>query len=86
MRPKHFDMKTIQAYSKQILKALEKMHSLHIIHSDLKPENILIKSYSKQELKVIDIGSSIFFHDKLSFYIQTRSYRAPEVILGCPFD
>ena len=53
------------------------MHSLHIIHTDLKPENILIKSYSKQELKIIDIGSSIFFHDKLSFYVQTRSYRAP---------
>lgn len=77
MHPTHFDTQSLQNYSKQILKALEKLHSLHIIHTDLKPENILIKSYSKQELKVIDIGSSIFFHDKLSFYVQTRSYRAP---------
>lgn len=86
MHPKHFDLYALKTYSKQILKALDKLHSLHIIHTDLKPENILIKSYSKYELKVIDIGSSIFFHDKLSFYIQTRSYRAPEVILGCPYD
>lgn len=77
MHPKHFDLHALRVYSKQILQALDKLHSLHIIHSDLKPENILIKSYSKYELKVIDIGSSIFFHDKLSFYIQTRSYRAP---------
>jgi serine/threonine protein kinase len=34
---------------------------------------------------VIDVGSSVFFHDELQFYVQTRSYRAPEVILGCPY-
>lgn len=62
------------------------MHSLHIIHTDLKPENILVKSYSNRAVKVIDVGSSIFFHDRLSFYIQTRCYRAPEVILGCKYD
>ncbi len=48
MHPRHFDFKAIKAYAKQILQGLEKMHSLHIIHTDLKPENILIKSYSKQ--------------------------------------
>ncbi len=29
---------------------------------------------------------SAFFHDFPTFYVQTRSYRAPEVILGCPYD
>ena len=87
LHPKHFDLKTVQLYAKQILIALEKMHSLHVIHTDLKPENILVKSYSNKTIKVIDVGSSIFFHDKqFSSYIQTRSYRAPEVILGCPYD
>lgn len=51
----------------------------------VKPENILIKSYSRCEVKVIDFGSSCFVTDALSSYIQSRSYRAPEVILGLPF-
>lgn len=50
----------------------------------LQPENILIKSYSRCDVKVIDLGSSCFVTDALSTYIQSRSYRAPEVILGLP--
>jgi len=49
-------------------------------------ENIVIKSYSRCEVKLIDFGSSCFLTDKLSSYIQSRSYRAPEVILNAPYD
>jgi dual specificity tyrosine-phosphorylation-regulated kinase 2/3/4 len=45
-----------------------------------------MKSYQNSLIKVIDFGSSIFFHDNLSFYLQTRSYRAPEVIIGVKYD
>lgn len=38
------------------------------------------------EVKVIDLGSSCFVTDQLSSYVQSRSYRAPEVILGLPYD
>jgi serine/threonine protein kinase len=38
------------------------------------------------EVKVIDLGSSCFITDQLSSYVQSRSYRAPEVILGLPYD
>jgi serine/threonine protein kinase len=82
----YFTIGRIQKVAYQILKALEYIHSLHLIHCDLKPENILIKSYSKCEVKVIDFGSSCFIHDHLSSYVQSRSYRAPEVILGCKYD
>ena len=34
------------------------------------------------QVKVIDFGSSCFIHDELHTYVQSRSYRAPEVILG----
>lgn len=71
---------------RQCLEALEYLHELGIIHCDLKPENILIKSYSRCEIKVIDLGSSCFQNDNLSLYVQSRSYRAPEVILGLPYD
>lgn len=63
----------------QVLTSLSFLHSLGLIHSDLKPENILIKSYSRCEVKVIDLGSSCFITDQLSSYVQSRSYRAPEV-------
>jgi serine/threonine protein kinase len=56
------------------------------MHCDLKPENILIKSYSRSEVKVIDFGSSCFITDQLSSYVQSRSYRAPEVVLGHSYD
>ena len=82
----YFTLGKLQRVTKQILVALEYIHNLHLIHCDLKPENILIKSYSRCEVKVIDFGSSCFTHDHLSSYIQSRSYRAPEVILGCKYD
>ncbi len=37
MQPKYFTLKRVQSVAKQMLEALEYLHSLHIIHSDLKP-------------------------------------------------
>jgi serine/threonine protein kinase len=82
----YFTIGRLQKIASQLLSALEYIHSLHLIHCDLKPENILIKSYSRCEVKIIDFGSSCFIHDHLSSYVQSRSYRAPEVILGCKYD
>lgn len=77
----YFTIGRLQKITKQILTGLEYIHDLHLIHCDLKPENILMKSYHKCEIKIIDFGSSCFIHDVLSNYVQSRSYRAPEVIL-----
>nr|XP_043613571.1 dual specificity protein kinase CLK1-like [Erigeron canadensis] len=82
----YFTLKRLQVITRQCLEALEYLHDLGIIHCDLKPENILIKSYSRCEIKVIDLGSSCFKNDNLSLYVQSRSYRAPEVIIGLPYD
>ncbi|XP_020114252.1 uncharacterized protein LOC109728290 isoform X2 [Ananas comosus] len=81
-----YDYFYYHAIARQCLEALVYLHHLRIIHCDLKPENILIKSYSRCEIKVIDLGSSCFLLDNLSSYVQSRSYRAPEVILGLPYD
>ena len=62
-KPEYFNLHRIQLITKQILTALATLHKLHIIHCDLKPENILIKSYTNTQVKVIDVGSSVFFHD-----------------------
>lgn len=82
----YFTMARVQSIARQVLKALSYVHSQKLLHCDLKPENILIKSYSRCEVKVIDFGSSCFESDNLSSYIQSRCYRAPEVILGCHYD
>lgn len=82
----YFTLPRIQRIAVQVLQSLAFLHSLGLIHSDLKPENILIKSYSKCQVKVIDLGSSCFITDHLSSYVQSRSYRAPEVILGLPYN
>jgi serine/threonine protein kinase len=76
----------MQSITTQCLEALQFLHGLGLIHCDLKPENILVKSYSRCEVKVIDLGSSCFETDHLCSYVQSRSYRAPEVILGLPYD
>lgn len=34
----------------------------------------------------MDFGNSCFLHDTLGTYVQSRSYRAPEVVLGNGYD
>merc|ERR1711935_137577 len=58
--------------------------SLSLIHCDLKPENILLRQANKSGIKIIDFGSSCFEDERVYTYIQSRFYRAPEVILGLP--
>lgn len=82
----YFTLPRIQSMARQVLTALDYVHSLNLLHCDLKPENILIKSYSRCEVKVIDFGNSCFTTDNLSSYVQSRCYRAPEVVLGCEYD
>ncbi|TMW55132.1 hypothetical protein Poli38472_013894 [Pythium oligandrum] len=70
----------------EVLEALSFLHSLGLVHCDLKPENILISNFSECRIKVIDFGSACFITDELTSYVQSRSYRAPEVILGLSYD
>lgn len=79
-------MEFIRRFGIQIFSALAFMKELSIIHSDIKPENVLLKSRTKTGIKVIDFGTSIFDEDEHYSYVQSRYYRAPEVILGHPYS
>jgi serine/threonine protein kinase len=82
----YFTLNRLKKITYQVLEALVYIHSLGLLHCDIKPENIVIRSYSRCEVKLIDFGSSCFETDHLTTYIQSRSYRAPEVILGAKYD
>jgi len=84
--PRYFSRPRLSYIARQCLVALNFVHKLGLVHSDIKPENILLASYSKAKVKVIDFGSSCYLSDRQSSYIQSRSYRAPEVVLGLPYD
>ncbi|KAH3686024.1 hypothetical protein WICPIJ_003024 [Wickerhamomyces pijperi] len=80
-----FEMNVIKHWSKQLLSGLQFMHGQGIIHCDLKPENIMLISPDSFDLKIIDFGSSAY-KDELTYpYIQSRFYRAPEVLLGARY-
>ncbi|KAJ0989800.1 hypothetical protein J5N97_008156 [Dioscorea zingiberensis] len=81
-----FPLNLVQMFSKQILRALIVIKDAGIIHCDLKPENILVSTSMKAaEIKVIDFGSACLEQQTIYSYIQSRYYRSPEVLLGCPY-
>jgi dual specificity tyrosine-phosphorylation-regulated kinase 2/3/4 len=78
-------MGLVKRFAIQILNCLKFSKELKIIHCDLKPENILLKAPNKSTIKVIDYGSSCFIDERIYTYIQSRFYRAPEIMLGIPY-
>ena len=80
-----FSMNPVRKFAIQILHGLKYMKQLSIIHWDLKPENILVTNKSKNKIKIIDFGSSCFEDERIYTYIQSRFYRAPEIILGIQY-
>lgn len=82
---KGLDLILIRRIAQQLLISLRHIHELNIIHCDLKPENILLKHPNKTQIKIIDFGSAFESQGKQFSYIQSRFYRAPEVILGIKY-
>ncbi|XP_061100602.1 homeodomain-interacting protein kinase 3 isoform X1 [Conger conger] len=81
-------LKVIRPILQQVATALKKLKSLGLIHADLKPENIMLVDPVRQpyRVKVIDFGSASHVSKAVcSTYLQSRYYRAPEIILGLPF-
>ena len=76
----------------QMLKALKYMHSAELLHRDMKPSNLLLNSDCV--VKVADFGLARSLREcasetkaddaKLTDYVATRWYRAPEILLGSP--
>lgn len=70
----------IMLWAKQILDALEFIHSKNVVHRDLKLANILISK--RKHIKVADLGLATFKDKITGTMCGTPLYMAPEVMEG----
>ncbi|KAK7869694.1 hypothetical protein R5R35_011766 [Gryllus longicercus] len=79
-------VKAVRSYTQQLFLALKLLKKANILHADIKPDNILVNE-SKLVLKLCDFGSaSHVAENEITPYLVSRFYRAPEIILGLPYD
>lgn len=80
------NIQAIKSYSKQLLIGLALLRDCNIMHADLKPDNILAND-KHNVLKICDLGSaSDVSENEITPYLVSRFYRAPELILGLPYN
>ena len=85
-----FNEKKAAYIMKQILSALNYLHSKGIIHRDIKPENILVQRTNKKNkndmdeinIKLIDFGVSNFFKENeiLTIKVGSSYYITQEIL------
>ncbi|KAG1731200.1 kinase-like domain-containing protein [Suillus paluster] len=80
------NIKAVRAYAHQLFLALSLLKKVNVMHADIKPDNILVNE-QKTLLKLCDLGSaSDASENDITPYLVSRFYRAPEIILGVPYD
>jgi len=86
------DLRSVRSIARQLFKALAYYHNeAKFVHTDLKLENVLLANPNAKvdrnghvddpSIKIIDFGGATFDSERKSTIINTRQYRAPEVIL-----
>ncbi|KAH8117641.1 kinase-like domain-containing protein [Phellopilus nigrolimitatus] len=80
------NIQAVRAYTHQLFLAMSLLRKCNIMHADIKPDNILANE-QKTVLKVCDLGSaSDASENEITPYLVSRFYRAPEIIMGVPYD
>ncbi|XP_063676221.1 hormonally up-regulated neu tumor-associated kinase homolog A-like [Bolinopsis microptera] len=74
-----------QKYTRQIISAVEYLHSMGIVHRDLKVENLLLDQH--KNIKIIDFGlsNSLGKNGLLGTQCGSPAYAAPEVFSKNPY-
>lgn len=78
--------KKTKTVMKQLLEAVEFIHSKHIVHRDLKPENILLDD--NFNVKITDFGFAHILNtnEKLTELCGTPGYLAPELLRASMYE
>jgi serine/threonine-protein kinase PRP4 len=80
------NLEAVRSFARQLFVALRHLQQCNILHGDIKPDNILVDD-SMQVIKVCDFGTAGFIDEcEITPLLVSRFYRAPEIMLGCPYD
>ena len=80
------NLKAVREYARQMFLGLSLLRKCNVLHADLKPDNVLVNE-ARSTLKICDLGSaSDASENEITQYLVSRFYRAPEIILGLPYD
>lgn len=85
VHPNFFSI-TVAVIAFQVLFGMDFLHKSSIVHRDLKPENILLRldhtnAYCTSAI-IADFGLACRSDDTGTFYVCTRTYRPPELIVA----
>lgn len=80
------NLSAVRIYAQQILIGLQHIHSCGLIHADIKLDNVVVDQRMVCA-KICDFGTAFDYHEtEAAPYLASRFYRAPEAILGVPYD
>ena len=82
MQEKKLSVQEVQKMGLDILTALEFCHEQHLIHRDIKPSNIFVTPFGEYKLGDFGISREVERTNATLSQKGTKSYMAPEMILG----
>jgi calcium/calmodulin-dependent protein kinase I len=82
-----FSEREAKEFMRNMLEALDYLHSINIMHRDLKLENILMVSdISDCSFIICDFGLACSFEKDLDLVCGSAGYIAPEILQGKPYN
>lgn len=78
-----FTKSKLKKYTWELLKGIDYIHSMGIMHRDIKPYNICY-SPETDTVKIIDFGLAEFYHPLVEYNVRvaSRVYKSPELLVN----